>query len=195
MRSGALAALTGPLPEVSFNPDDIVRSLREHMPGVTELEIVRRAQAESDAQVDRAILARRSFLVETVLSSDKFRARVTEAMGEGFRFGLVFVTLRASSLHLARVADRVVEGGHDVPADRVLARRIRSHAAFGWFALRAHRGLVIDNTGGPDLATDGPILVAEKPDGPHQWQVHRPDLYPDLTASLCVIDRHQAGDG
>lgn len=184
MRSGALAALTGPLPELSLNPDDIARSLREQMPAATELEVVRLAQAESDGLVDRAILARRSFLVETVLSSDKFRPRVTEALAGDFRFGLVFVTLRAAALHVARVADRVVEGGHDVPTDRVLARRARSHAAFGWFASRAHRGLLIDNTGGPDLASAGPILVAEKPDGRHGWQVYRPDIHPDLMAAL-----------
>jgi predicted ABC-type ATPase len=184
VRSGALLGLTGPLPEFSLNPDDIARSLRQQLPGVTELAIVRQAQAESDCLVDQAIQARRSLLVETVLSSDKFRPRVTLALAEGFQFGLVFVTLRAASLHVARVADRVIEGGHDVPTDRVLARRVRSHAAFDWFAARAHRGLLIDNTGGPDLATDGPILVAEKPDGQQGWQVHRPELHPDLTASL-----------
>ena len=119
------------------------------MPAATELDLVRQAQAESDGRVDQAILARRSFLVETVLSSDKFRARVTEALARDFRIGLVFVTLRAAALHVARIADRVIEGGHDVPEDRVLARRVRSHAAFGWFAARAHRGLLIDNTGGP----------------------------------------------
>lgn len=184
MRSGALITLTGALPELSFNPDDIARSLRAQMRTATELEVIRRAQAESDGRVDQAILAGQSFLVETVLSSDKFRPRLTRALAEGFRFGLVFVTLRAAALNIARVADRVIEGGHDVPVDRVLARRVRSHAAFGWFAARAHRGLLIDNTGGPDLATAGPILVAEKPGGQQGWQVHRPDLYPDLTASL-----------
>jgi hypothetical protein len=71
-----------------------------------------------------------------------------------------------------------------VPQDRVLAQRVRSHAAFDRFAARAHRGLLIDNTGGADLAADGPILVAEKPDGPQGWRVHRHDLHPDLTAAL-----------
>ena len=52
------------------------------------------------------------------------------------------------------------------------------------FAARAHRGLLIDNTGGPDLTADGPTLVAEKPDGKQGWLVHRPDLHPDLTAAL-----------
>jgi len=184
VRSGALHPLTGKLPELSLNPDDIARPLRALMPTASELEIVRHAQAESDGRVDQAILARRPFLVETVLSSDKFRTRVTEAQAGGFRFGLVFITLRTAALHVARIADRVIEGGHDVPTDRVLARRTRSHAAFGWFAARAHRGLLIDNTGGPALATDGPVLVAEKTEDQAGWHVHRPDLYPDLTASL-----------
>jgi predicted ABC-type ATPase len=179
-----LLALTGPLPGLAFNPDDIALSFSDQMPGATQLEVLRRAQAESDGRVDQAIQERRSCLVETVLSSDKFRSRVTDALAGGFRFGLVFVTLRAASLHVARVADRVVAGGHDVPKDRVLARRIRAHAAFGWFAARAHRGLLIDNTGGPDAAAAGPILVAEKSDGRQGWQVCRPDLHPELTAAL-----------
>jgi predicted ABC-type ATPase len=184
VRSGALASLTGPLPELSFNPDDIARSLRAQLQAATEVELVRQAQAESDRRVDQAIHARRSFLVETVLSSDKFRDRVTRALAAGFRFGLVFVTLRAAALHVARVADRVVEGGHDVPTDSVLTRRTRSHGAFGWFAARAHRGLLIDNTGGLEPAIAGPILVAEKSDGHQGWKIHRPDLHPGLTDAL-----------
>ena len=183
MRSGALTPFTGPLPELLLNPDDFARMLRDEMPEATELELVRRAQAESDSRVDRAILAHRSFLVETVLSSDKFQHRVVNALAAGFRFGLVFVTLRAAALHVARVADRVLEGGHDVPSDRILARRTRAHAAFGWFAAHAHRGLLIDNTGGLGRES-GPILVAEKRDGQPAWQVYRSDLYPGLTASL-----------
>jgi predicted ABC-type ATPase len=106
VRSGALTALIGPLPEFSLNPYDIARSLRGEMAGATELAIVRRAQAESDGKVDQAISARRSLLVETVLSSDKFHSRVTQALHGGFQVGLVFVTLRAAALHVARVADR-----------------------------------------------------------------------------------------
>lgn len=184
MRSGALSAFAGPLPELLLNPDEIAASLRERLPAASELEVVRQAQAESDGQVDQAIVARRSLLVETVLSSNKFRTRVVQAVAAGYRFGLIFITLRAPPLHVARVADRVIEGGHDVPQDRILARRARSHAAFNWFATQAHRGLLIDNTGGPQPAIDGPILVAEKPDGAQEWQVYRSDLYRDLTGSL-----------
>ncbi len=51
-------------------------------------------------------------------------------------------------------------------------------------SLRAPRGLLIANTGGPVLATARPILVAEKSDGQRGWRVYHPDLYPDLTAAL-----------
>jgi predicted ABC-type ATPase len=184
VRSGALTPLTGLLPEFTLNPDDIALALRAEMPAASEAERVRRAQADSDARVDRAIQERRSFLVETVLSSDKFRGRVERALADGFRFGFVFVTLRVAALHVARVADRVDDGGHDVPTERVLARRERSHSAFGWFAGRARRGLLIDNSGGPQPLGAGPILVAEKRDGDAAWRVLRRDLQPGLVASL-----------
>lgn len=180
MRSGALAAFIGEMPACALNPDEMVQELRPRMPGATEFEIVRSAQALSDSRVDAAIAEHRSLLVETVLSSDKFRARVTQALAGGFHFGFVYVTVRAAGLNVARVADRVAEGGHDVPTDRVLARRIRSHAAFPWFAARAHRGLLIDNTGG----AVGPILVADKTEAQDRWNVHRTDLYPELTHDL-----------
>ncbi|HEY3846555.1 MAG TPA: hypothetical protein VGL95_05530, partial [Acetobacteraceae bacterium] len=78
VRSGALTPWVGDLPEVSLNPDDVVRELRPLLLHATELELVRQAQAVSDSRVDAAIAQRRSLLVETVLSSDKFRSRVTE---------------------------------------------------------------------------------------------------------------------
>ena len=94
VRSGALAGLTGPLPDLALNPDDIARSLREQMPAAMELAVVRQAQAESDGRVDQAIQARRSLLVETVLSSDKFRPRVTAGAERG-------ISVRAGVRHLA----------------------------------------------------------------------------------------------
>ena len=138
---------------------------------------MRDSQDRSDRAVDAAITAGASFMVETVLSSDKFKAKVTRAISAGFRFGLVFVTVDAVDMNIARVSDRVAKGGHDVPADRVAARRLRSHAAFGWFAHAAHMGFLFDNT-------VRPVLVAEKPDGAAAWTVHDASRHPDLTGQL-----------
>lgn len=80
-------------------------------------------------------------------------------------------------MNVSRVGDRVADGGHDVPVDRILARRLRSHAAFGWFARAAHAGLLIGNS---ELAR----LIAQKHPGSADWTVYDQSLHPDLTGQL-----------
>ena len=109
-------------------------------------------------------------MVETVLSSTKFQLPVLRALKAGFEFGFVYVTVRSADLNVERVADRVAEGGHDVPEDRIRARRVRSAEAVAWFAARATQGLVVDNT-----ASD-PLLLAEKKRGEPNWLPAQPEL-------------------
>jgi predicted ABC-type ATPase len=105
-----------------------------------------RAAQICDSRLDEEIAAGRSVMVETVLSSDKLKRRVAAAKARGFRVGLVYITVRDGRINLTRVGQRRDEGGHDVPAERVLARRERSHALFSWFAREADFVLVFDNT-------------------------------------------------
>ena len=65
---------------------------------------------------------------------------------------LVYVTLRHEALNVARVALRHAQGGHDVPRDRILDRRARSHARFAWFAERADFVAVFENSAEPVCA-------------------------------------------
>ncbi len=115
-------------------------------------------------------------MVETVLSSDKLMARVETAQRAGYRFSLVYVTLRDGRLNVARVAQRLAGGGHDVPTDRVLDRRVRSHLRFAWFAARADLVLVFDNT-------EAPVYAAGKADG--AWDLKAIERLPtDLAATI-----------
>lgn len=127
--------------------------------------------------MDAAITEGRSFAVETVLSSDKFRPKVMRAKLLGFRFGFVFVTVDAASMNIARVQDRAAKGGHDVPPERIMARRLRSHAAFGWFAQAADIGFLFDNT-------ESPAVLAQKHLSDASWTIHDATLHPDLTGQL-----------
>ena len=64
----------------------------------------------------------RSFCFETVFSHPSKIDFVAEAKALGYEIILVFIHLDDSALNQARVAQRVSEGGHDVPADKVINR-------------------------------------------------------------------------
>jgi len=63
-----------------------------------------------------------SFCFETVFSHPSKIDFVADAKALGYEVALVFIHLQSDQLNLARVAQRVSEGGHDVPADKVVAR-------------------------------------------------------------------------
>lgn len=100
--------------------------LRRDHPDWSEADLLLAAQRRSDSLFDEAIAAGRDVMVETVLSSPKFEARVLAALEAGYEFGFAFVTVDSDALNVARVRDRVELGGHDVPEDRIRARRLRS---------------------------------------------------------------------
>lgn len=84
--------------------------------------------------------------VETVLSTGKYRELVRFARSRGFAIRLMYVVLRDVEMQLRRIAQRVSEGGHDVPAAKVRKRRGRSLRQLLWFARNADQFYVIDNS-------------------------------------------------
>lgn len=87
------------------------------------------------------------FVLETVLSSDKYQSLVSVARRAGLIFRLVYVTTVHPDINVARVQQRVRAGGHDVPEDRIMKRWARSMNNLPWFAARADRLVVVDNSG------------------------------------------------
>lgn len=65
---------------------------------------------------------RRNFCFETVFSHPSKIDFVAEAKAFGYEIILVFIHLDDSALNQARIAQRVSEGGHTVPADKVINR-------------------------------------------------------------------------
>jgi len=68
---------------------------------------------------------RRNFAFETTLATRSFAPWIRSLSEAGYEFHLVFLWLPSADLAVARVADRVVQGGHHVP-EEVIRRR---HAA------------------------------------------------------------------
>ena len=65
---------------------------------------------------------RRSFAFETTLASRSFAPWLTNLIGTGYQFHLVFLWLPSPDMAVARVAARVREGGHDVPEATIRRR-------------------------------------------------------------------------
>lgn len=129
-----------------INPDLLTVRIRdtEQVPVESaNLLAVQRIEQWLDASLD----AYQTIGVETVLSSCKYRRLVTKAKERGFEVRLIYVYVTSVEIQLERIAYRVAKGGHDVPADKVAARRTRSFEQAGWFFEQADAAWVFDNSG------------------------------------------------
>ena len=63
-----------------------------------------------------------SFAVETTLSARTYSRFVYRAHAHGFRVHLIFFWLKSPEAAILRVAQRVQEGGHNIPRDVVIRR-------------------------------------------------------------------------
>lgn len=84
----------------------------------------RQAAAAADAVRIELIRQRESFVTETVFS-DPVGAKMgvfTNALAQGYTVVLIFIGIGGPERSDERVAMRVSQGGHDVPADRIVSR-------------------------------------------------------------------------
>lgn len=126
------------------------------------------AVTRMESWLDATLSVHRSVGVETVLSTEKYRRLVEKARSLGFRVRLTYVLLDSPERNVERVKLRVLKGGHDVPAEKIVARYWRSLAQMPWFLEQADLAEIFDNSGAePRLVarkTDGKVVVA--PDAP-----------------------------
>jgi predicted ABC-type ATPase len=164
---------------VKLNADERTLALRAAEPDAPLDLLNLRAAQEIDAEVADNIANGRSFLVETVLSSDKYRDDVEAAKAAGFKIGLIYVTLHPPELSPARVGIRVTKGGHAVAYDTAIKRYHRSHEQLQWFAQQADTLMVFDNS----IEEVEPRLVASRADG-KPIEVHLPGVSPAADQAL-----------
>ena len=137
------------------NPDLLTKRLRTAEglgSDAANLMAVRRIEAWLEASVD----VHQTIGVETVLSTPKYRKLVVKAKQRGFEIRLIYVYLDSLERQVERVRLRVAKGGHDVPVEKIAARRERSFREFPWFFWRSDKAWVFDNSAAE------PKLVATK---------------------------------
>jgi dolichol-phosphate mannosyltransferase len=124
-----------------INPDDIAAGLEgsyDHR--------VRKAQDIADDLRAEAINARQSFSFETVFSDQRKLTLLEHARRAGFEIFLYFVGVDDPQINLERVKARVEQGGHDVPADKIVARYHRVMELLPEILQRVDHAYIFDNS-------------------------------------------------
>ena len=98
-----------------------------------------------------------NFAFETTLSGRSYARLIPRWQGQGYWIKLFFLRLPTPEMAIARVRQRVVEGGHDVP-ESVIRRRF--HA--GWRNFEAIYRDLVDEWTVYDNSGDIPVLLAEE---------------------------------
>ena len=112
-----------------------------------------------------------SFTFETVMSSADKVSFLQKAQQRGFRTYLYFIATEDPIINISRVRNRVRQGGHPVPEDKIIARYTRS-LGFLLDAIRhTNRAYIFDNSG------HSKIWLAEVSDG--KFLTMKTDRMPD----------------
>ena len=132
-----------------------------HLPHIADLQ-ERSENARQWADGRRTILlkAGQSFASETVFSHASKLELLEDAQRHGFVVVLLVVCLDNPQLLLARVKQRVQEGGHAVPAERILARYPRTLENLTQAVRQADMAMLYDTSAVGDDQVSRPIRVA-----------------------------------
>ncbi len=116
------------------------------------------------------------FAFETTLSSRSFQPRLKKMRENGYKFKLIFLWIGDAELAVLRVAERVMQGGHNIPNDTI--RRRYEKGLRNFFQLYqpiADSWYFYDNSGSENLRliAKGNLLKIEKVNEPIIWQTLR----------------------
>jgi len=125
------------------NADDLAH---QRWPG-TEDEHVEEAARLAAERREILLGEMRTFVAETVFSHESKLDLVRNAQQRGFRVILYHVHVSTPELAKARVATRIHQGGHSVPAEKIDSRFDRTLRLIPLAAADADLTLVFDNSG------------------------------------------------
>ena len=111
-----------------------------------------------------------SFAVETTLAGKNYLRMMLEARRGGFEIVLVYIGTEDVGINLARIRNRVLAGGHDVPPEDVRRRYERSFANLPIAIKRADHTILFDNS-----TEEGYRLVAILSPTESQWLTAPPN--------------------
>ena len=176
-----------------FNPDEAARRLMAVNPGLGQRDANSAAWRQGVRLLKRALEERLDFAFETTLGGHTITQLLGQAATQGIEIHLWYVGLSSPELHLKRVRERVLRGGHDIPEKDI--RRRYEHSRLNLIALLPHLTAlrVHDNSQEADLAAGEPpvpqlILQMERAKivGPPDLS-HTPDWAKPIAAAALKL--------
>jgi predicted ABC-type ATPase len=155
---------------VYINPDNIAR---DEFGDWNSPEAVIKAANLAAERREQCLKDRKDLAFETVLSGEDKVDFVFRAMDAGYFVRLFFVGTSDPSINAARIARRVMQGGHEVPIGKIISRYSKSIANCTLLARSVDRLYVYDNS------VDGtsPTLCFRASDGALTKQYREPPVW------------------
>lgn len=126
-----------------LNPDEIAR---DRFGDWNSPEAVRSAADWTARRREELLAERSSIAFESVFSGVDKLDFVRRCVDGGYFVRVFFVATESPTINAARVAQRVMKGGHTVPIEKIVSRYARSLANLSLVVPIAHRVYVFDNT-------------------------------------------------
>ena len=135
---------------VYVNPDDIAQNVYGDW---NSIEATMNAANEADRIREECLKQENSLVFETVMSSENKVDFLRRAKAAGYFIRLFFVSTDSPTINAARVAQRVTEGGHTVPIEKIISRYSKSIVNCAVVARFVDRTYVYDNSVDEQKAT------------------------------------------
>jgi len=126
-----------------LNPDEVAR---DRFGDWNSPEAVRSAADWVDARREELLTAGSGIAFETVFSTQAKVDFLQRAKARGYFVRVFFIGTRDPRINAARVANRVIAGGHTVPIEKIVSRYTRSIANLSAAIEIADRTYVYDNS-------------------------------------------------
>lgn len=128
---------------IYINPDIVAQ---EKFGDWNSIEAVMKSVKYCEALREKCLQERHSLIFETVLSVDDKVDFIRRAHEAGFFIRLFFVCTKNPQINAARIAKRVMEGGHDVPIMKIISRYKKSVINCRKASMYADKTYIYDNS-------------------------------------------------
>ena len=126
-----------------INPDQVAQ---ERFGDWNSPEAVMQAAQYCEQQREQRLARLQSLIFETVLSSEGKVDFIRRAHEAGYFIRIFFVATSHPTINASRIAQRVLEGGHDVPIPKIISRYQKSILNCKRVAAIVDRVYVYDNS-------------------------------------------------